>query len=324
MFQAEIIADSVSPDGRRITTGVFTYPRFVHSEVLTHRDRARNSASSRAIPWRKFRSRLPTEDAAEYAMNKTLIENFSEMPSVQMLHPKCMMQMILTDPVIPIVWGAEKAGMQTGNAVSDEVAREAEKVWLAARDHCVAAADKLAALGIHKSLCNRLTEPWMWITVIMTATEWNNFYRLRVHPDAEVHFQRIAGMIKDARNASTPRTCRYGEWHTPFVQGEEAGAIMDEAKAGAFGDRFALDPRLAVRYISAGRCARVSYLTHDGKRDLAADVELCKRLIERSDDVLHASPLEHVACCDHKDQHSGPFRGWRQFRKEFPNENVQG
>ena len=21
---------------------------------------------------------------------------------------------------------------------------------------------------------------------------------------------------------------------------------------------------------------------------------------------------------------SGPFRGWRQFRKEFPNENVEG
>lgn len=317
MFQAEIICDSIGPDRIRLATGVFTYPRFIHSEVMTHRDRARNAASSRAIPWSKLRARHPHESDAEY------IANMAE-GGVDTLHPKCMKFMIMKDPVIPIVWGAEQKGMQTGGSLDEKASESATAVWLAARDQMVEAAEKLAALGVHKSLCNRLTEPWMWITVVMSATEWNNFFRLRCHPDAEVHFQKIAGMMRAMMKESTPVERKIGDWHRPFIQDFEVQLITDACKAGAFDEWEQMDVTSALNYISAGRCARVSYLTHEGKRDWKEDVNLCKRLIERPDDVLHASPLEHVAMCTTGDHRSGPFRGWKQLRKLFPNENVEG
>lgn len=214
MFEARVILDSISEDEKRLTTVVLTYPRFIHSEILTHRDRARNSASSRAIPW-------PT-----------------------------MMQRIVNEPVIPIVWGSEQKGMQTGVGV--ENAEECERIWLEARDHAVASAQKLADLGVHKSLCNRLTEPWMWITVVMTSTEWKNFFRLRCHPDAEIHFQRIAGMLREALDESVPRK----RWvHLPFVVGYDA---QDEDFLWVDSDEL-----LQYKKVSAARCARVSYLTHE-------------------------------------------------------------
>lgn len=314
-FAARVLADSISPDHKRLRTVLATYPRFIHSEIMTHRDRARNAASSRAIPWKRNRKKLPHESDGEYAANMAE-GGFSA------LHEKCMKYMILTDPVVPIKWGLEQGGMQTVGEADEFVAAEAKKIWLEARDQMIDAAEKLASLGIHKSLCNRLTEPWMWITVVMSATEWNNFFRLRCHPDAEIHFQKIAGMIREELNKSKPVELKYGEWHTPFVDDEEAQQIAESGYE--LGEEFGKNPQLAVNYISAGRCARVSYLTHDGIRDWSEDIKLAKKLIERPDDVIHASPLEHVAKATFGEHWSGPFRGWAQFRKEFKQENVPG
>lgn len=296
-FNCRVVLDSISPAGARITTMELTYPRFIHSEVLTHRDRARNSASSRAIPYPKMRAA------------------------------------ILETPVIPIKWGAEQRGMQTGDEISGSCTicdgggakteytegediicegcggdgqrlTQADRIWLKARDNAVASADALHALGVHKSLCNRLTEPFMWITVIMTATQWRNFFKLRVHKDAEIHFQKIAGMAKDAMDASRPVK---RVLHLPYVDGSPDLAELMKL------------PVIQLKRISAGRCARVSYLTHDGKIDIEKDLELCERLAGA--DPLHASPLEHPAtAADDPTTPSGPFRGWHQFRKEFENE----
>lgn len=267
-FSARVILDSVAPCGKRLTTIVATYPRFIHSEILTHRDRARNSASSRAIPWPK------------------------------------MLAAINESPVIPIRWGSEKKGMQTGGEI--EQPDEAAAVWLEARDNAVRSAEKLAALGVHKSLVNRLTEPFMWITVVMTATEWANFFRLRCHPDAEIHFQKIAGMIRDVIGASTPEQKAIGEWHLPFT-----------VKAD-----FEHDLEI-VKRASVARCARVSYLTHDGIPDITKDVALFDKLSNGSG-FGHWSPMEHVAEALETADRSGPFVGWRQFRKAFPLENQEG
>src|SRR5689334_12194909 len=130
-FYAKVILDSMAPCGKRLTTIEARYPRFIHSEILTHRDRARNSASSRAIPWPK------------------------------------MMAAIMEQPAIPIRWGSEQKGMQTGGEIDDP--EVAERIWLRARDNAVQSARDLAELGVHKSIVNRLTEPFMWITVVMTA-----------------------------------------------------------------------------------------------------------------------------------------------------------
>lgn len=264
MFQVKMILDSVSPDGHRLTTIAATYPRYVHSEVLTHRDRARNAASSRAIPWRREK-------------DGKLIEN-------------CMYQMILSDPVIPIHWGAEQKGMQAGDEIEDKA--EAERIWLEARDNALASADALANLGVHKSLCNRLTEPFMFITTLMTATSWKNFFRLRCHPDAEKSFQRIAGMIRDLMADSIPNRLTYGDWHLPYIRPDDYELLQADILADSPNDQLDAMEREAMigklKKISAGRCARLSYLTHEGRRDPQADIDLCDRLINRTDDVLHA------------------------------------
>jgi len=300
MFKAEVVLASESPDGVRLYSVLATYPRFIHAEIMTHRDRARNAASSRAIPWKKYVAGAPVAILeAEAAAN--ICDGRAKW-----MQPNCMFKMVRDNPVIPIVFGAEKKGMQTGDSVDDpELARA---IWLDALADAMKHADRLATLGVHKSLVNRLVEPFMWMTVLMTATEWKNFYRLRCHPDAEIHFKKIAGMIHTAIDEAPVQKLRYGEWHLPFICAEEAASLPLDIK----------------KCVSAGRCARLSYLTHDGRRDHAEDVALCDRLINRQDGVLHASPLEHVAQAMEAAHRSGPYRGWKQFRKEFANENVVG
>lgn len=264
-FKVEVIADSLAPCGKRLTTITATYPRFIHSEIMTHRDRARNAASSRAIPWPK------------------------------------MMAAIQNSPVIPIRWGSEQKGMQAGGEIDDT--DRAEEIWLNARDKMVQAAQALAELGVHKSIVNRLTEPWMWITVVMSATEWANFFRLRCHPDAEIHFQELAWMIREALEASSPVEKEAGTIHAPFIQPEELATY---------------DPTL-IAEISTARCARISYLTHEGTCDAEKDLQLFGRLCQGSG-FGHWSPHEHVAFASKFKERSGPFIGWEQFRKMFPNE----
>jgi hypothetical protein len=354
-FAAKMVLDSISPFDVRLCTIEATYPRFVHAEVLTHRDRERNSASSRAIPWMSWRPKFKAESEAEYAMNKAA-------GGIDMLHDKCMKKMILTDPVVPLKFGMEQRGMQKGEDIPPHLAHLAEKLWLMGRDYMVDIADMLHNIGetymriqrgelesfglfaagpehhancedvkIHKSLANRLTEPWMWITVVMTATEWNNFFRLRCHPAAEQHFFKIACMIRDVIRESKPRRLNFGEIHAPYVTEEEKAEIIDkQVKSGYFNtDKTKWDhPDGIIQAISTGRCARVSYLTHDGKRDFKKDIELYETLLrppgDPDEDIMHASPFGHVAKPAERHHRSGPFIGWKQFRKEFANENVPG
>jgi hypothetical protein len=283
-YYCKMVLDSIGPVGKRLSTVEIRYPRFIHSEILTHRDRCRNSASSRAIPWPKMKER------------------------------------IINYPVIPIYWGSNQKGMQTGEEISEEKRDEANRIWLEARDFCVKAAEKLHELGVHKSLVNRVTEPWMWITVVMSATEWKNFFRLRCHPDAEIHFQKIAGMIREALNQSVPQQLRVGEYHLPYIEDDDIDLIRTAKE-----EYLEYGILYLLKRCSTARCARVSYTPFDSdKKNILEDLRIAKQLIERSDDVIHASPLENVAqCCDTLVR-SGPFIGWKQFRKEFANENVEG
>lgn len=273
MIEVKTLADSVGPSGKRITTQLWTYPRFIHSEIMTHRMLSRNSSSSRAIPTR------------------------------------ALIQRVIDDPVIPMYIGKNQKGMQAGEDLSEAQRSAAIDAWLQARNNAVKSAHDLLDLGVHKQVVNRLIEPWMWITVVVTATEWNNFFALRDHEAAEPHFQDLARKVRAAQEASMPRPLAVGEWHLPFID---------------FDDE--IDLSLSKEYlikISVGRCARVSYLTHEGKRDPKEDIALHDRLIVQK--PAHASPSEHQACALETAERVGNLVGWKSYRMGFvKGESVPG
>ncbi len=302
-FQATVLADSISPDGYRLTTLEVTFPRFILAEFNTHRVFSRNSASSRAIPVTK------------------------------------QLRRILENPFVPIEFGSNQPGMQAGAPLTGHAHAEAKDEWLRARDDAVRHVlgltmtpgsigpdDELLPaleeieeavregtrpsdwLNVHKQVANRLLEPFMWHTVIVTATEWDNFWHLRDHPEAQPEIQLIARKMKEECEGSLPARVEWGGWHLPLIRDEDRS-----------------DPEIRseidLAKVSVGRCARVSYLTHAGKRDLSADLELYERLTTSG----HMSPLEHPArplgpSGAESELWSGNFRGWCSFRKTVAGE----
>lgn len=282
-YKAEIKADSISPDGVRLTTFVLTMPRIVLAEFNTHRMLSRNAASSRAIP------------------------------------VEVMLKRIEEDPYIP-PFAKNQRGMQPGEELSGAQLEEATRVWLKARDTALNNARVIAAAGVHKQWANRLVEPWMWTQVVASATEWTNFFALRCHEAAAIDIRAVAWEAFKVYQANTPTPLDYDQWHMPFLDrhlGKEAMNLHD------------------LKKVSVGRCARVSYLNHEGDSKWTDDIKLHDRLLneENPDDPGHWSPFEHVATpievrefsfFDRDDSRcwSGNFYGWRQYRKFFPRENV--
>lgn len=261
--EAKVIADSISEAGYRLTTMVVKCHRFVLSEFNTHRAFSRNSASSRAIPFAKQLDR------------------------------------VMNDPAIPLVFPQEKAGMQGGAELDGWQREQAEREWLGARDGAAHAAENLARLGVHKSVVNRLVEPFMWHTIVVSSTEWENFFVQRCSPLAMPEMLAVASAMEIVLAMSQPKAIGPWDWHTPFMSADDIAECEDRG--------------LDARHVSAARCARVSYLTHDGVRDLAKDIELYERLTEAT--PPHASPLEHVAT-PASFAFLGNFRGFRQLRHE--------
>jgi thymidylate synthase ThyX len=255
-IEAKIIADSKSVRGQRITTFVLTFPRIILAEFNTHRMFSRNSASSRAIPFKK------------------------------------MMESVENNPFIPIAWQKDHKGMQGTEYFTDPndiLARELE--WKNARHFAVKQANLLHNKKVTKQICNRLLEPFMWHTVICTATDYENFFKLRDHEAAEIHIQELARRMKEAMNNSTPKILHVGEWHIPFSE----------------------DPQIAT-----ARCARVSYTTvgSTSSNSHTADIELYNRLLESG----HMSPFEHCAQVMEPERffekpYSRNFKGFVQYRE---------
>lgn len=285
-FSAKIIEDSISAEGKRLTTMQLTYPRFIHAEFMTHRVFSRNASSSRAIPVAK------------------------------------MIEQVRTNPAMPVHWGKNQPGMQAHEAFTGKDAAACEKAWRVAASNAAGVAEAMNTFGLHKQVANRILEPFQWIHVIVTATEWENFFQLRVHPDAQPEIRVLAELMLMAMSTSTPKLLKEGEWHLPYI-------TQDERNDSYF---IAHPEKLCA--ISAARCARVSYLLHDGSvPDLKKDLALYDRLVGSV--PLHASPVEHQATPDKfVEQYSGNtddqpdmaeywdqpamhgnFVGWQQFRK---------
>jgi hypothetical protein len=221
-----------------------------------------------------------------------------------------MIQRVKDGPVIPIHWGKAQGGMQAYEELGQPQKDYCIESWVAARDNAIAVVEELLKQGLHKQIANRLLEPWMWITVIASTTNLANFKALRCHHAAEPHFQKLAGLMMEAAINSKPVELFEGEWHTPFID-------QDDVTYNVQNNR---DPKELLK-ISVGRCARVSYLTHDGKRDHNEDIALHDKLM--ASEPLHASPAEHVAQALAEPKRIGNFCGWHQYRKMFANEYIR-
>ena len=254
-IEAKVVLDSISDAGARITTLQLVYPRFIHSEFLTHRVFSRNSSSSRAIPIQK------------------------------------MIEQVRNNPAYPVEWGMNQPGMQAGAEVEER--GRAVLSWRMGALEAANRAEIMMKLGLHKQIVNRVLEPYQWMHTIVTATEWANFFALRDHPDAQPEIAALARSMRTAMQLSKPveRT-----EHLPYItEGEYTLPLVSQYLA------------------SAARCARVSYLNHDGSTpNLQHDLELAAKL----NTAGHMSPFEHQArALAGTYLSSNNFRGWQQHRE---------
>lgn len=306
-IKAEIIADSINSKGNRLTTYILEYPRFVHAELMTHRMFSKNAASSRAIPVEK------------------------------------MIQQIIDNPAMPVWWGKNQSGMQAKEELDNTTPKHdvwigdankiyspkkitdleyAKSMWLNARDSAIEYVTSMNKLGLHKQIANRILEPWFNIRIILSGTEFQNFFALRVHPDAQPEIQELARQMLELYNASNPKVLKQGEWHIPF------GENIDDKKAqeayqnvypdyGWHGNANLMEAKVKI---AIARCARVSYFNYEGKDDYAADIKLCDRLFGNV--PRHLSPTEHVAEAQDNSEFIGNFKGFRQYRYTFKDQNL--
>lgn len=345
MYKCEILADSLSPQGHRLTTFKITYPRIIHAEMLRHRMLSRNTASSRAIPFKK--------------MVKDVEEN----------------------PFIPIAWQKDHKGMQGTEYITDKYnLKTCIEDWLEARDNAIKSAIDLSkgfnkkdeegnwittdpeefVDGVTKQLCNRLLEPFVWTTELITGTEWENFFDLRCpkyeyncelyrskkdlinsytfdkgfekelehinslsniewleinKSQADIHIQAIAELMWDAYNESTPLQLEAGEWHIPNFGHEWDDLKLEDLvesysrQRGEYRDEIKTNFKLQI---STAHCARISYTTlgDNPKIDYGADIKLHDRLLVEG----HMSPMEHCSVCKNDNVWYANFKGWQSYR----------
>lgn len=251
---ATVIADSVNEYGDRLTTMVCEYPRFIHSEVMTHRVFSRNASSSRAIPI------------------KTVIKQ------------------VLFDPAIPVHWGKNQRGMQAKEQLGGVRKFIARSLWRTAGVVACGFAYLMHLSGLHKQVANRILEPWQMMKVAISSTDWDNFFELRAHPDAQPEIQTLAVRIRTELEISVPTPLKSGEWHIPYDSEIDTALSQEE--------------RLRI---SVSAMAQVSYRKLD--LSLAKANEIWDMLVNSK--PVHASPLEHVA---YAGVGSGNFVGFTQLR----------
>jgi len=301
-IEAKIIADSLAPSGVRLTTFVLKYPRFIHAELMTNRAFSRNASSSRAIPFKRKAKSL------------------------------------LTEMAMPIQFLKNKRGMQGGEPLPLLKQMAARSVWKTAGYTALGYAFLLYKLGVSKQYVNRITEPIDFITVIVTATHWNNFFALRIHSAAQPEIRKLAETMWHELQRSQPQALAFGEWHLPFINGKDwfgtsvewrnwtrvhkgAYTRMIIGKQCGVARKANMDIWLPLIKQSVAKCARVSYNNHDGSNTTKEQNEaLYDRLVGSI--PRHSSAAEHQARANMSQTFHGNFLSWEQYRKMLDNEFI--
>lgn len=261
--EVKILAHSINDNKEQAVTFSLRYWRAIHAELMTHRVLSRNASSSRAIPVKK------------------------------------VLAQVWNDPAGPVHWGSNQPGMQAKNELGGWRLTLAKRLWGFSGKVAVCLAWTMMKLGGHKQWVNRILEPWQYISVIVTATDWDNFFALRCHPDAQPEFHELATKMRDAIQTSTPRYLREGEWHIPLADWMGPGIT----------NRSLINDAVMV---SVARTARTSYNNHMGQKSSEAeDRALHDRLV--FNDPPHMSPTEHQLTPTPGVRHAN-LQGWRSYR----------
>ena len=277
-IKASIVTHSVAEDSPPLASIQVTFPRIILAEVNTHRVFSRNYRSSRAVPVTR------------------------------------LIQEVRTTPYEPIVWLKNRPGMQATEPMSPEEIELARREWHKAANQAADTAEYLMKIGLHKQWANRCLEPYLYVHGIITSVEWDNFFALRRHSDAQPEFEALANAIYDALSKSVPRVLLPGEWHLPYVTDSEQNSLV---------------PTDLIK-LSVARVARVSYFNFEGKEpNPEADLKLYDKLVGSV--PIHASPAEPQATPDeyvYEDRQwmnshlHGNLRGWVQYRKYLEKETT--
>lgn len=252
--EVKIIKDSVH-NGNRLITYELKYPYYIHAEVMSHKIFSKNGQSNRAIP-------------VKVLIDKIRQENW-----------------------YPIFMENQK-GMAASIPITGDRLEECKEAWDRAKNDAICNANWLLNMNVHKQVTSRILSPFSRMVLILSATEFDNFFDLRIHPSAQQEIQELAIGMHELRRLSKPIKLDVGEWHLPYIKEAEEGM-------------YALSE---LKKISSARCARVSYLNHNGTTDPRKDIELHDTLLKDR----HMSPFEHVAT-PHPNAHAN-FKGWEQYR----------
>ena len=269
LITAKVIADSINETGQRLTTFELEFSRLILSECNTHGAIEKNTSSSRAIPVSK------------------------------------MLDHILEQNLKPIYFGSKKSGMQAGNELTDEGLDFVKCVWGSSLESAVEYAEMLDKAGVAKEVTNRITEPYQLIKAVWSATDWDNWFNLRLEKDADPNICMLAYKMYEALSKSVPVLLKKGEYHLPYVGKydipvaySDLGGYEYETGYNVFYYDKERDHTIehcmtleeAIKY-SVASCAQVSYRSEGMTLDKA---EKIWNMLVKSE-VVHASPLTHIA-----------------------------
>lgn len=242
-IQAEIIADSVWPiigHNKRLTTFKLVVPHSVLGHLVRHRAFSLSVASNRAL------------------RSSSVMDTLNYIPD----------------------WRTAQKGMQPAEFINDKNKRDyLDDIVYTLKNYTSEYVNEMVNKhNVAKELTNRYLAPFQLVTVLVTSSEYSNFFNLRDHQDAQYDTQIVARKMKKLLEENTPTYLERGEWHLPFISYGEAkdNTIIEQIAA------------------SVARCARTSYKlpNSENRSDIISDIRLFNKLITPP---IHASPLEHVA-----------------------------
>lgn len=256
------ILQKTTNEGNTLTTFHLCYPNIIHNELMTHRRFSRNSSSNRAIPIKFF------------------------------------VDTLTNDPFIP-TFNQNKKGMVSGEELAEEKQIKAIEIWKKSAEFNAKCMQELSDLGASKETVNRLAAPFIYVHTIVTSTEWDNFFALRLSPDAQPEMRELAECMYEEYlnyNYINETNC-----HHPLVTTEEIAEVNVEDLSNKFyyldqlikSDVKQFTKKLDVLklLVSANRCKRVSHYNIDKKLSIEEEIDGALESLRKG----HYSIAEHQA-----------------------------